>query len=278
MSDLFAKYPYAPGNTFTPTSTYASYPFEQPDEPPPPPFNPSDIPGLLLWLDGNDPSTFNSGTISNGQPVSSWTSKDPNSRVYSQATAGMRPVFATNVLNGKSVVQFTNANSQFLAANATFNLFDPSLASQAIVVWYQINDNNEFTLLNFAGPDSSTSQQWGLAPDGGYEDLYFGSSSYHLRMTPITRANTWNATQLGYTGAGTGSTSNFIGVNNEVSVSVLTSPNQGDGDTNCVGTGDPSETSICWNGYVAAVLVYNHVLTTSEQAQMNAYIASQWGL
>src|ERR1700748_1258223 len=63
--------------------------------PPVPPFNPSDIAGLTLWLDASDSSTL---TL-NGTNVSQWNDKSGNGNNATQATMVSQPVYGAASLN-----------------------------------------------------------------------------------------------------------------------------------------------------------------------------------
>jgi hypothetical protein len=73
-------------------------------------FDPRDVPGCALWLDGADPSTL---TLA-GSSVSQWNDKSGNGGHATQSTSGNRPTFT-----GSGVV-FNAASSQWLQLNTTY--------------------------------------------------------------------------------------------------------------------------------------------------------------
>lgn len=77
--------------------------------------SPLQIDDCALWLDASDATTINAGSPSNNDPVSAWADKSGNDYDAAQATAANRPIFKTNIQNGKSVVRFVNdGDAKFL--------------------------------------------------------------------------------------------------------------------------------------------------------------------
>jgi hypothetical protein len=64
---------------------------------------------MLVGLRGTPPPTG----LSDGDPVSSWTDSSGNGHTAAQ-TGSARPIFKTNILNGKPVVRFTTAGGSGL--------------------------------------------------------------------------------------------------------------------------------------------------------------------
>jgi len=52
--------------------------------------------------------------ISDGNPITTWEDVSGNNNDVTQSTAGNRPTFGTNTLNGFPVVRFDDANQEFL--------------------------------------------------------------------------------------------------------------------------------------------------------------------
>lgn len=70
----------------------------------PPPFSPTDIAGLKLWLKAD------AGVTLNGSTVSQWDDQSGNGNHASQSTASYQPTFVANQLNGKPVLRFDGSN------------------------------------------------------------------------------------------------------------------------------------------------------------------------
>ncbi len=63
-------------------------------------FVPTDIAGCQLWLHADSLS------LSDGDPVATWTDSSGQGNNATQGTSGTRPTFKTNILNGLPVVRF----------------------------------------------------------------------------------------------------------------------------------------------------------------------------
>lgn len=83
-------------------------------------------PALLpptLWLDAADLPTI---TKDGSNLVAQWNDKSPNGRHVSQASAGSKPVYTTNVLNGKPGISFDGSND-YLSSATTTNIANCSI-------------------------------------------------------------------------------------------------------------------------------------------------------
>jgi hypothetical protein len=65
---------------------------------------PDQIAGLKLWLEADSLS------LSDGDPVGTWTDQSGTSNNATQATAGFKPLYKTGIINGKPVVRFDGAD------------------------------------------------------------------------------------------------------------------------------------------------------------------------
>jgi len=67
-------------------------------------FTPRSVAGLRLWLTTSATSSMNSGSFSDGDPLSTWT--DQSANAYSiTGSGGLRPTIETNELNGKPIIR-----------------------------------------------------------------------------------------------------------------------------------------------------------------------------
>lgn len=100
-------------------------------------FSPTTISGCSLWLDAND-----SGTITaTSNAVGTWTDKSGSGYNFSQATAGNKPVYTPNSVNGKATLAFTATNSQYLVGNAAANSFAVGTNCYALFVVCKFNNS-----------------------------------------------------------------------------------------------------------------------------------------
>jgi len=86
-------------------------------------FNPTNISGLQLWLDGSDISTLfqdsakTTPVTSDGDVVGAWADKSGNSKDALQATTANKPLYKTAIQNGKSLVRFDGTDDKLATAS-----------------------------------------------------------------------------------------------------------------------------------------------------------------
>lgn len=87
-------------------------------------WTPAALPGLALWLDSSDASTF---TFSSGSLVSQWNDKSGFGRHFTQATVANQPS-RTGTKNGLPTVSFLSSRPDVMKGT----VFGPSLTALAI--------------------------------------------------------------------------------------------------------------------------------------------------
>lgn len=81
------------------------------------PFLPTDIAGLQLWLDANDPATLfqdaaKTTAAGDGDVVGAWADKSGQGNDATQATTSKKTSYHTGILNGKPVVRFDGTDDR----------------------------------------------------------------------------------------------------------------------------------------------------------------------
>jgi hypothetical protein len=224
---------------------------------------PTDISGCVLWLDGADSSTA-SMTL-NGSLVETWKDKSGSGN-NATATGTARPTLTSSGLNGKSVVTFDGtANAMQIAANAAFNTSDVTY----IIVFKQAAAANKgvYTKINAsAGTNGfglavrSDPQIWLLQKNAGAAQVLTSSAN------PTTQARIYSVT------SSSSATGYLDGLSSSTGASTA---DHSLVQRVMVGSRDSSE---YLNGYIAEVIHYNRVLTRSELAQVEALLATKWGI
>lgn len=151
-------------------------------------FTPSSVASLLAWYDFSDASLLfqlSNGTTAvsaNNDPVGYVTDKTSGAKHFIQATAGSRPLFKTNVQNGRSVVKFdgtddflTNALAVTTSAAYVMGVF--SLPSTNKVFMDGVDGVNRLVISFFI----ATSNEFGiLSGASGFDEPYTAAATYHL--------------------------------------------------------------------------------------------------
>lgn len=88
----------------------------------PPPFGPSDLVGLSLWLDAADATTL---TLS-GSDVSTWVDKSSVANSYTQSTSGNMPSYSLDSTYGAYGVFFDGVNDNLVPVNNSLRSLNSS--------------------------------------------------------------------------------------------------------------------------------------------------------
>lgn len=127
--------------------------------------------------------------LADADPVESWTDLSGNARHLAQGTAGNRPTFRTNVINGHPVVRFDGVDDRLFYGT---NFQHTAEYTVATVVRQPVAST---AIMNF-GPDSdwNTGRQFQYRYNGSnLEHIVFTSTTtpVYTDTAPVTRTN-WN--------------------------------------------------------------------------------------
>ncbi len=228
--------------------------------------NPSDLSGLVMWLDGDDETTMFlnnncTGAATEGSNIGCWADKSPvGTSDAVQATSGDRPTFAANAVGDRSVMRFDKTSST--AGNGmTINTLDVNNPYSMFIV------NRYYKQSNRGRSLQSASNNWLLG-------LWHGSSARHYAGGWNTSSSEQAATIGEWTidvavnnGASTQAYSN--GVNVTSSSTAKTYPRS----MALSGKGFGSEYG---NIDIAEVLIYSRALSDSERTKVDAYLGNKW--
>ncbi|MBT3636085.1 MAG: SUMF1/EgtB/PvdO family nonheme iron enzyme, partial [Opitutae bacterium] len=215
-------------------------------------FNAASVPGLKLWMDANDSSSF---TLADSN-VTQWRDRSGYGHVFDQISGTSVPT--RTVSNGTGLVSFDSnstlsTNTDLMDANYT--IFSVSRQTGGL-------DQRFIT---------SASTNWAFGYFGGkYDSFYFngwvnsGSSAsntdWHVHAASVNdsdQANAW------------------------VDFAQVASDQSGANNTNysprklALGGSLSGERS---NGEIAEILYFDRILTTGERAQVEGYLAHKWDL
>ncbi len=230
---------------------------------------PSDLPGLQLWLDADDPATI---TTEPGGLVSSWKDKSGNAYHATQVTADRQPTVAPGVLGGRPAIRFDAAGagdafSDGLAVNTGLTLGRPYTVFIVDQYWGAIQGRS----LQGRGQNWLIGK-WGGASGGGnayYANAWVGPAGGVAATVNVpvisTGTGTFNAAALyhdGRTIANVGST----GAPGNLQIGVIGAP-PGNPPFD-----EPSQVE------VAEILAYNRTLGFSERQALEAYLGAKYGI
>lgn len=215
---------------------------------------PDTISGLSLWLKAD------ALALSDGAAVATWTDSSSNGFNATQASAGSRPTYRTNIVNGKPVVRF-NGTSNFMTTSGAINgpmtvfYVASSTASVGTYLFDGIDSSRRVGALYGSGPlmeiftGLNASPVFGTAAEtsGGFRDYEYAfnitGTSYRQNgaSQPIGTGNTGNGGVAGFTVGARYTQDNVI------------------------------------NSDIAEMIVYNRVLNDNERKSVEKYISAKYG-
>jgi hypothetical protein len=250
--------------TITATGSYGTSPASAPSAStiPVPVFGASAVAGILLWLDGADPSSTGVAP-SSGTSISTWSDKSGLGHNFVQATGGSQPTYST-MSNGRLGVNFGTSKimtNTSISVPTTYSIF---------VIGYTTT-NGRGRLLN-----------------GGTSDrLYFGTGDAVTQFSTFTG----NGTSFNDTATNSPATSvaslclmeltnsgTSTGLLPYVNGTVLTAKNGTTVSFTTLQIGSSVGSNQFWNGFIAEVLIYNSVLSTTNRQVIEGYLAQKWGI
>ena len=231
-------------------------------------FIPTQITGCQLWLDAADSSSFNSGSISTGNTITSWSDKSGKNQ---SITVGGSPVWNSTTLNNSPSVNTTNGRF-----SGSFSTPLSSFTNTTFVVTSLTSyPTGGYPCVAFQNTTSAGAYFLRILDyAGGYRFIAFFSS---LGLTATQTASL--ATPFLWTTTYGGSTSASLNVNGGSSISATFVSPGSSAAYFYVGTEQADVPNVnTWPGYVSEVIVYNSVLSATQQQQVESYLAQKWGI
>lgn len=255
---------------------------------PVPPLNPVKIPGLLLWLDADDLTTFTPSNITNNTDITKWLDKSGNQNHCTPTGYANNPTMNNPKYNetGQS-----GKRSVYLNSSKLVGTFSSSYRGQSVIIFAVMKPTNE-------GPSSvGRLMSFGTLNQTDYQDIsavhISGSStngSYgfgSLRSTPswsparnahFESPNCLNvSTLVELTSNPTEHTMQINGGATSMSDSSGGLINNFNFVNYTIG-GDLIQDDAIMSGYLSEVLVFGNTLTTSQKQKVEGYLAIKWGL
>jgi len=205
-----------------------------------PPFNPKQISGCQLWLDGADPAGTGVAPA-NGATVTTWTDKSGSGNSVTCPSS----TYSYNSTTGQSGIYFNSSASSALSLTPTTSFFVSSYGT---------------------GPSFPTSYP-GLL--GSYYVVCYGT--YWMGANGYGAGGVWAANRsLNSYGAYLADSRNIalnsVAADPPSAISVR------------VGAGDSYPGGNQWIGHIYEVILYNTTFSEFQRKQVEGYLAQKWGL
>lgn len=227
-------------------------------------FLPSKIPNLTLWLSGDSGATTDDGVTQaiDGQAVKQWNGQSTPAVNATQGSAGSRPTFKSNIINGKPVLRFT-AHSL-----VTGSFLDSSYNTAC--TFFTVRNKTSGNLKLSA---SHNSTRWWTARDQGNTRFYTDQLSVaDLPMPcPGPGGKSWALETFRYNGSAKVARINRFAVGQLSATGNLTL-------NGTLTIGDYSVGGFAWDGDIAEMIMYNRALTNAELTQVENYLLVKYGL
>jgi hypothetical protein len=225
-------------------------------------FNPTNITGLQLWLDGLDP--LNTGTKpSNGATVSTWTDKSTSSFNATTRTGTITYNATTNglVFNGSSAYNITGLTASSLTESVFVVLSFSNVTQTGTILGASNNGGRQFRIVYNSGSPTALSVQ--TIKQGISNTLVSNTTSQ--ANTKIMVEFVCSSTLL----------THYL---NGSSVGSVSNPTSYDGSlTSVLGVSGSSSSEIL-TGTIHEVIRYNVSLSTTDRQKAEGYLAWNWGI
>jgi hypothetical protein len=219
--------------------------------------------GLKLWLRA-DANVTQSGGI-----LSGWGDLSGNGNNASQATTVNQPSVVTNAVGGQSVVRFDGSNDFVAIPDATSLKPD---RMTIYVVGKQSGGGTSGAVL-FKSDTNAYANGYGIVREGTANAFgYFINSNTNTKSTGTIGANNYFLAQASYDLVRATMMVNgqaFTPVTYNAGVANSSQPLRIGGDGNA---------TYSFGGDIAEVLIFDHKLTLAEQAKVEKYFQSRYGI
>lgn len=248
-----------------------------------PAFSPTDISGLLLWLDASDSSTLYDATsggslVAADGTIGRWEDKSGNNRHATQSTIASRPIRKTSIQAGKDVVRFDGSNDFFNISS--LNGLANSYTFFGVAKRASVNSNFCFAGVAQAGGSNyfpafarirASENTYVLAANGGAPEE--DNHSTYSTSNAFGSTSWFQATQMS-------SPSSASLRLNETSLSPLATSNAGQSNNfTAIGmSGGDAGVQGFTNSDFAEILYYNSVLSNENIQLVESYLKNKWSI
>ena len=222
------------------------------------PFNPTQISGCQLWLDAADKNSY---TLS-GTNVTSWADKSETRKTL---TVSGTPTYKANATGNLPAIVFSSS-----MLTTTFSSTFGSGDVAYFAVWIQYT-NNSSILMTLGG---TTTPGLGMGCNGQYNFFEWGVAGAESDYT-FSGSITFNRYVVQ---SGTIRSNSMLCSVNGYSGSAATSSQAQTSTTFNIGSATSVGSGYAINGEIAELIVYVGTISTSQQQQIEGYLAWKWGI
>lgn len=230
--------------------------------------------GLVMWLDANALS------LSNNDPVSSWTDQSGSGNHATQDTLSLRPLFKTNTINGKPAIVF-DGTDDYVAYNGTI-LVNTDYSIFTVVRRNAQGPSNNF-YMGGTIPTQHRNLHVGWRSNNTFTHDHY-TNGYDLRVPSYSAGA--SASIYGYRHSSANGKDVYINgglralnMNNAIISGTPTrryplQDYQGASLGRYFGTNFKSY----FNGYIAEVIIYNRYVNETERRAIESYLGNKYNI
>jgi len=245
------------------------------------PFSPTDISGIALWLDADDPRTLFSNTsgttraTADATAVALWADKSGNGRNASQSTANKCPLLKTSVLNNRNVIRGDGSNDTLSLSRCVSEDFSIFIVFQTTQSYFRFAASQWYEGAGlFDSEVGGVTNDYGISMYQGYPRA--GTGNPDTSITDPSTRNNGSATivcftRLKSTGALNLYTNGIPVASGTGTTASLTSPTV----NYLMSTADSFG---YMSGDMAEVIAYSSVLSSTNRIKVEQYLQNKWGI
>ncbi|MDY0152447.1 MAG: T9SS type A sorting domain-containing protein [Candidatus Cloacimonas sp.] len=231
--------------------------------------------GLQMWLDANALS------LNNNDPVSSWTDMSGNTKHATQDTLALRPLYKTNMINGKPAIVFdglTDGTGDYLFIDGNL-VVNTNYTILAVVKRTSSSPSSLHMFLGGSEKSQNKNLHVGWRTNNTFTHAQY-TNDYDMRVANYAAAASANIFSLRHSatlGNDTYINGALRGLNmNAESSARFTHLSNWQGAS--IGRYIDGSINNRLNGWVAELIIYNRYLSETERKAVEAYLAGKYAL
>jgi hypothetical protein len=244
----------------------------------------SPVAGYKAWFDAADTATI---TVS-GSAVTQWNDKSANGYNLTQGTAGNRPLSGTRTINSKNVIDFDGTNDSLNGSTASNWTFLNNATGNSIFV-VALSDTNAaagFVMSTAGGSSTSVGFDFIRQPAGTIYYFVRRGVGGTSAVSAISQGNWADATSVYYTllstpnnGTTLDKAISRVSGGSELKSNTSTDAPSASNPTQALCVGDASDSAGAgFNGVIGEIILYDSILSSTDRATNETYLANKWGL
>ena len=227
-------------------------------------FSPRAIPGLVFYVD----ASYITG-LNDGDSVTTWSDLSGNGNDATQETAAAKPVYKVNIINGRPVVRFDATDDNLVITNGGTLFRNKPGGTVIAVVAFNLTGNKQYlAALTPSGAGriiGAASPGYRILDTDGFTGVTFPTLSTGTFYVLSLIVNAPSAQGTGYRDGTAGTTANGGTAGNF-------------SDTSGLRTTLGIASTATLNGDLAAIVMYDRVLTAIERFRVERYFGSHYGI